>query len=298
MKEFLKKWIEASRPWTLTASIIPVLLGSVLAWYQGYNPNMYLFIPMLIAGMLLQIAANLLNTYGDYVSGIDNSDTKQTNRELIEGNISPQKIKNVALSCIALAAFLGIFLIYAGGIVILIFGILGILGTLGYTTGKHPYKYYALGTIFVFFLMGFFMVLPAYYLQSNEINLIAICTSLPISILVAGILFTNEIRDLETDKQGGIKTLAMLCGFERAVKIYIAMLYISFLCLILLVAIQALPITALLPFLTMPLLLKVQKQLKPPVQRLVLVGLVKFSAKFHFLFGFLMILGIAIGIFI
>ncbi len=293
MIEFLKKWIVAIRLWTLTASIIPVCLGAMLAWYEGYAYNMPLFWLTLIAGILLQTASNLLNTYGDYSSGVDSSNmVKKTNTELFDGTITAKQIKNVALLCIFIAAILGLILIYHKGFVVFLFGLLGILGTVCYTTGKYPFKYYGLGTIFVFFLMGSFMVIPAYYIQSSVFNFQVCLFSLPISFLVAVILFGNEIRDLKSDKEAGIRTLAMAYGQERALELYTNMIYMAYICLVILAVTEIIPTSALLPLLLIPMLTKQIIQLKAPVEREVLDGLVKFSAKFHFLFGALMIIGI------
>ncbi len=293
MKDLVKKWVVAARLWSLTASIIPVTLGSALAWYQGYGYNMPLFWLTLVAGILLQAASNLLNTYGDYASGVDSLDmVKTTNREIFDGTITAKQIKNAAIVCIAIAALFGVILIAKKGLPVFIFGLLGIIGTVSYTTGKYPFKYYALGTIFVFFLMGSFMVLPAYYIQSETLNMQAVFFSLPISFLVSVILFGNEIRDMKSDKEAGIRTLAMKFGQERALELYTNMIYIAYICLLILAFMEIIPTTALLPIILFPLLIKQIIKIQPPVEPSVLTGLVKFGAKFHFLFGALMIIGL------
>ncbi len=296
MKDSIKKWVIAIRLWTLTAAIIPISQGAVLAWYQGYNYNLSLFFLTLIAGIFLQAASNLLNTYGDYKSGVDTSDTKQTNREIIEGEISPNTIKNAALFLVGLAFLIGVYLIYKAGIVVFIFGILGILGTLGYTTGKFPFKYYGLGTIFVFFLMGSFMVLPAYYIQSGVLNFGAVLYSIPVSCLVAMILLGNEIRDIQTDTQAGIRTLAINLGQEKALKLYTYLIITSYVFLFTVVIKGIVPNTALIPIAIIPMFFNQIEKFEPPVPREVCVQLVKFGAKAHFLFGMLLIIGVLLGI--
>ncbi len=296
MKESIKKWVIAIRLWTLTAAIIPITQGAVLAWYEGYEYKLSLFCLTLIAGIFLQAASNLLNTYGDYKSGVDTSETKQTNREIIEGEIAPSTIKNAALLLVVLAFCIGVYLIYKAGIVVFIFGLLGILGTLGYTTGKFPFKYYGLGTIFVFFLMGSFMVIPAYYIQSTVLNLGVIIYSMPVSCLVAMILLGNEIRDIDTDKQANIRTLAINLGQDKALKLYTYLIIASYVFLFAIVIRGIGPNTALIPIALIPMFFNQIEKFEKPVPREVCVNLVKFGAKAHFLFGMLLIIGVLLGI--
>ncbi len=292
----IKKWVIAIRLWTLTAAIIPITQGAVLAWYQGYSYKLFPFFLTLLAGIFLQAASNLLNTYGDYKSGVDTSETKMTNREIIEGAIPPSTIKNAALLLVALAFCLGLYLIYISGIVVFVFGLLGILGTLGYTTGRFPFKYYGLGTIFVFFLMGSFMVIPAYYIQSSTLNIGVFLYSIPVSCLVAMILLGNEIRDIETDRKANIRTLAINLGQEKAIKLYTYLIIASYAFLFTVVIKGIVPNTALIPIALIPMFFTKMEKLEAPAPREELVSLVKFGAKAHFLFGILLIIGVFLGI--
>lgn len=290
-----KSWFLAIRPWSLTAAAIPILLGTVLAWQESTSIHTVRLMVALLGGMLLQVAANLFNTWGDYQTGVDTVASAHSCPELVTGTMTPRQIKTAALICLATGGILGLWLAYECGLVILLIGTIGIIGAYCYTAGPCPFKYQGLGTIFVFFLMGPLMVLPAYYIQTEELSWLPLLASLPISCLVTAILHANDLRDLADDRDAGIHTLALALGLSKGMIFYFSLYGVCFLSLLGLILTGLLPITTTLTFL---LLAIVYRQLNQARQawlgnRELMIFLVRRTAAFHCLFGFTLILTIA-----
>jgi 1,4-dihydroxy-2-naphthoate octaprenyltransferase len=292
-----KSYFLAIRPWSLTAAAIPILLGTVLAWQESATIHVSRLIAALLGGMLLQIAANLFNTWGDYQAGVDTVASAHSCPELVTGKMTPIQIKTAALTCLATGGLLGLWLAYECGWVILLIGTIGIIGAYCYTAGPYPFKYQGLGTIFVFFLMGPLMVLPAYFIQTGRLSLLPLLASLPISCLVAAIMHANDLRDLADDRDAGIHTLALTLGLDKGMIFYFALYGICFLSLLGLILTGLLPITAIVTFLLLAIAYRQLSQARQAWlgNRELMIFLVRRTAAFHCLFGFVLVATIAIG---
>lgn len=212
-------WVKATRPWSLTASVCPVLLGAAYAFWQTAQFHWGLFLLTLAGGCLLHLGTNMINTYGDFIRGVDvDNHSAPTAPELVNGILKPKAVRNVGLAFFALAVLCGLLLFYFRGWIIILFGIVGLIGGYGYTAGI-AYKYKGLGTICVFFLMGPLMVGGAYFVQTATLNLPVFLISLPVACLVASILHSNDMRDLAFDDGAGISTLALALGKEKCVRL-------------------------------------------------------------------------------
>lgn len=292
-----KSWFLAIRPWSLTASIIPILFGTVLAIPESSTIQISRLLAALLGGMLLQIAANLFNTWGDYVTGVDTVASAHSCPELVTGTMTPKQIKSAAFTCLAGGGLFGLYLTFECGWVIMVLGVLGILGTYCYTAGPYPFKYEGLGTFFVFFLMGPFMIFPAYYIQAEKLSLLPVLASLPLSCLVMAILHANDLRDLADDYDAGIRTFALLLGLDKGMIVYFTLYGLCFLSLIGLIVISLLPLSTGLTFLLLPM---AYHQLQDARQawlgnRERMIYLVKQTAAFHCLFGSCLIITAAFG---
>lgn len=288
------KWFIAVRPWSFTASIIPVTLGAILAFSQGYwHP--WLFIITLFAGVAVHAGTNYLNTYGDFVSGVDTIESAPSAPELVTGLLQPKAVYLAGMACLALAAILGAILAYFSGWLVIVFGALGLLGGYTYTTGKYPYKYYGIGPFLVFLLMGPLMTMPAYYIQTGFITWTSALISLPIGFLVTGIMHSNDLRDTHHDQLAKIKTLTLYLGFSKARLFYGALYLLAFLSIIMMAITQILPPLTLLPLLLLPQALKGWRSLNPPTNETLAV-IEAHAAKMHFLFGVLFIVGFGLSI--
>lgn len=284
----IKTWFIATRPWSFTAAAIPIALGAALAWLQG-SFHLGLFFVTLVGGVCLQAGTNLINTYGDYKSGVDTVESAVTCPQLVTGQLTPQSMKRAGILAFSLALASGLYLTYFCGLMVLGFGILGIIAGYSYTAGICPYKYQGVGSIFVFFLMGPLMVWPSYFVQTATYSWLPVLVSLPISFLVAGILHGNDIRDFIHDDHGGIKTLALFLGFRNSMRVYYFLFLGAYGSLILLIVNQLLPWTALLPILLVPVLVNFLRRAYR-----VAGELEGQAAKFHFQFGLLFVIGIAL----
>jgi len=248
-------WYNAFRPWSLHGAVIPVLIGGVVAYCEGYldHTNWWIFAMVLICGCLLQSAANLLNTYGDYVRGTDTEHTledRSRSPELVTGTLKPKAVLMVGLACLGITALCGIVFIWYIGWGILIFGLLGIAGAGLYTVG-FAYKYHAMGLISVFFMMGILMPLGTYYVLSGEISYTVLLMSLPNAFIITAVLSGNETRDYHEDKQAGVRTLSGFLSYEGSMRLYLALNIIAFPILLALMAFKTIPWASALAFLAL-----------------------------------------------
>ena len=211
----------------------------------------------------------------------------------LQAETAPEAMRRGGLIALCVAFAVGIVLGFACGWPILAFGLVGIAGGYGYTSGFWPYKYHACGPIMVFLLMGPLMALPAYYIQGGSLDWRPFLASLPIACLVTSIMHANDIRDIAHDREAGITTLAMLLGRRKALYLYAALCVGAYGVLLLLAAFGVLPLSGLLPFVLAPGLWRTLRTLGTrPLPESELVSLDGVSARHHFLFGLLLIAGI------
>ncbi|MDR1124726.1 MAG: 1,4-dihydroxy-2-naphthoate octaprenyltransferase [Deltaproteobacteria bacterium] len=290
-------WFHAARPWCYSVSVVPLLLGAVLAWLAGFPPRWGLFLLTLAAGVLLHTGVNYLNTYGDYVSGVDTVESADSCPHLVRGWLRPRPVLAAGLICLALAAVMGLALAWWCGWPVLVFGALGLAGGYCYTTGPLPYKYIGAGPVLVFFLMGPLMVCPAYYIQSGALSWRVFLLALPLGCLVSALMQANDIHDLAHDRASGIRTLALALGRERASGLLCAMYISAYLLLAGSVAASLLPLAALAPMLLLPGLARVVRNLAVSARREEQVGaIVYWAAGFHAAFGALLLAGLAVSL--
>ncbi len=224
---YFKAWFKALRLFSLPIAWVSCLLGVVLAFNDGYR-NFLNAVLIMIAGSLLQTGVNLINDFFEFKQR--NIDDKIPNlkifgpkRELIEWIIFISGV-----GCFTLTIPIGLFLVYKTGIPLLILGIVGLIGGYFYTGEPFNYKIKGLGVLFVFFLMGVFMVTGSYYAMSGIVNLSVLLISIPVSSMVSEILLCNELRDIEADTRHGLKTLSVRIGYKNAVILYFLLIAITY----------------------------------------------------------------------
>lgn len=287
----MKKWLLATRPWSFTASVIPLTLGAALAWASD-AAHAGLFLLTLLGGVAVQTGTNMLNIYGDYRSGVDTEASAHGESPILLGLISPEAMRRGGLIALCVA-----FAVASCSVRLRLADTRlrprGDCGGYGYTSGFWPYKYHACGPIMVFLLMGPLMALPAYYIQGGSLDWRPFLASLPIACLVTSIMHANDIRDIAHDREAGITTLAMLLGRRKALYLYAALCVGAYGVLLLLAAFGVLPLSGLLPFVLAPGLWRTLRTLGTrPLPESELVSLDGVSARHHFLFGLLLIAGI------
>lgn len=294
--QHVRIWFIAARPWSLTASFIPVMLGAVLAAYHTGDFHWLLCLLTVIGGCSLHLGTNMINTYGDFIAGVDTKESSATCPQLTHGILTPKAMWRAGVIFFALAGLLGIYFVWLRGLPILIVGLIGIIFGYGYTAGM-AYKFRGMGVPFVFVLMGPLMVWGGFYIQTGEQSWIPILASIPIGFLVSGILHGNDYRDMQHDKNAGIKTTALIIGNQASQVLQFLLAVLPFVSLPILAACGIIPWTALLPWLLLPMAIQNVKAgfdaKKGNREKLVMLELM--GVKLHLSFGMLMIVGVVIG---
>lgn len=208
-----KAWVLASRLRTLPAAIAPVLIGLALSYKDGFMDWPIALVTMLGA-IFIQIGTNFANDYFDFVNGTDTEERVGPVRVTQAGILKPSEVKMGFILTFVLSAVCGAYLIYHGGMPIVIIGIFSIACGILYTAGPKPLGYIGLGDILVLIFFGPVAVNGTYYLQSGTINTATIIASLAPGFLSTAILTVNNLRDRETDSKTGKGTLAVRLGVK------------------------------------------------------------------------------------
>ncbi|MCS7056057.1 MAG: 1,4-dihydroxy-2-naphthoate octaprenyltransferase [Thermoflexales bacterium] len=290
VRRFVRVWWMATRPFSFTASVVPVTLGAVLAAYDGHF-DLWLFVLALVGSVLIHAGTNLANDYYDWKKGADTPESLGPNRALQEGMLTPRQVFIGALVCFGVGSLIGLYLVAERGIFILLLGVLSVLAGWFYTAGPKAFAYIGLGEIVVFIFMGPVMVIGSYYVQAQAAPLHVVLLSLPIGFLVAAILHANNMRDLEGDLAKNKRTLANILGRQASKWEYLVLVSGSFIVLTALVLIGYAPLLALLPLLALPMGVSLVQRAFATDEPRKLNRVLRATANLHSWFGGLMILG-------
>ena len=221
-------WAMAARPRTLPAAVAPVLVGTALAATEG---QLYWlrFVAAMLGALFIQVGTNLSNDYSDARRGADTEDRLGPVRVTAGGLVPPKQVLRATYVAFGLAVLAGAYLIATAGWELLLVGAASILAGVLYTGGPRPYGYEGLGEVFVFLFFGVVAVSGSYFAQTETMEWEALALSVPVGLLASAILVVNNVRDLETDRRAGKRTLAVRLGRTRARGLYAAMVYPSFL---------------------------------------------------------------------
>ncbi len=260
--------IMSIKPESLLISFVAVSAGTAVASLHG-SVQWHLYILTVLGMALMQAGANVLNDYFDYKNDVDTSHVPGSfgtgGRAIARSLLTPAQVLGVGLALYALVVPIGIYLTVRAGVPVLILGVLGFLIGFFYTGAPIGFKYYALGEPAVFLVWGPLMVSGAYYVQRGTFSGQPVWISLPVGILVALILFANNIRDLTSDTQAHVRTIATSLGKHGAVKLYRALIFASYAITLLLIASGQLSLWGLLTLISLPLALKLMKQMQVAV---------------------------------
>ena len=193
-------WLMAIRPRTLPAAAAGVIMGSALAWEDGYF-RWDAFIVCLLVALLLQVGSNLANDVFDFERGTDTAERMGPTRVTQAGLLTPSQVKYGMAVVFGLAAVLGLYLAWIGGWVIIAIGVAAILSAIAYTGGPFPLGYYGLGDLFVFLFFGIAAVAGTYYIHTGSVSLAAWWMTIPPGLIITAILVVNNFRDLENDRK-------------------------------------------------------------------------------------------------
>lgn len=211
----MRPWVMASRPRTLSAAVVPVVVGTALAARAGAFDAL-LALAALAAAVLIQIGANLANDVHDFKRGADTPDRIGPTRVTSSGLLSPDSVLRGTWVVFGLTACFGLFLVYRGGWPILAIGVASIVAAVAYTAGPFPLGYNGLGDLAVFVFFGLAGVVGSYFVQTGEFTWSAVLAAAPVGAITTTILIVNNVRDVDTDRAAGKRTLAVLLGRNAA----------------------------------------------------------------------------------
>ena len=258
-------WVIAARPQTLPAAASPVVVGTGLAVHDGVFA-IFPAIAALVGAALIQIGTNFANDYYDAVQGADTEEREGFTRVTAGGLIAPETVKRAMYLTFAAAILLGTYLVYVGGVPIVIIGLLSVASGIAYTGGPYPLGYHGLGDLFVFVFFGLVAVAGTYYVQAaavlagpfpvgippETLPIAAIVAALPIAALSTDILVVNNVRDKEEDATTGKRTLAVRFGYGFARAQFVALLVLAYAVPVWFLLRPEYAVAVALPYLTLP----------------------------------------------
>jgi 1,4-dihydroxy-2-naphthoate polyprenyltransferase len=292
-----KIWWQLTRPHTLTAAFVPVLLGTVLA-LQYTDIHFPLFLAMLAASLLIQAATNMFNEYYDFKRGLDTEHSVGIGGAIVRNGVKPSTVMTIAFSFYGIALLLGIYIVTNSTWWLAVIGLVCMAAGYFYTGGPMPIAYTPLGEIVAGLFMGLIIILISFYIQTSMITTYSILISIPVSILVGMILLANNIRDLDGDKANGRKTIAILLGKKGAIIFLGAMFFITYAWVAGLVFFGDATAWLFVSYLSIPKAVKATKGFIGKSHPLEMMPAMKATAQTNTIFGFLLSVGLLLAYFI
>ncbi|MEK3991582.1 MULTISPECIES: 1,4-dihydroxy-2-naphthoate polyprenyltransferase [Robertmurraya] len=290
-------WWQLTRPHTLTAAFVPVLLGTALA-LPLTSIDLGLFIAMLIACLLIQAATNMFNEYYDFKRGLDNEHSVGIGGAIVREGIQPATVMKIALSLYGISMLLGVYICMNSSWWLAAIGLVSMTVGYLYTGGPIPIAYTPFGEIFAGFFMGMLIILIAFYIQTGFVTMISVLISVPIVITVGAILLANNIRDHDGDKENGRKTLAILLGQKRAIFLLAGMFLVSYAWVFTLIGLDYASAWLAIVLLSSPKAIKAIKGFIGKTKPIQMVPAMIATAQTNTIFGFLLSIGLFLGHFL
>jgi 1,4-dihydroxy-2-naphthoate octaprenyltransferase len=222
----LRTWLLAARPKTLTAAIVPVVVGTGLALGAG-TAVLWPALAALAGAVLIQIGTNLTNDYYDFRKGADTHERVGPIRVTQSGLIAPQTVLAAGATCFMLAVAVGISLVARGGWPFVVIGLASVLAGWAYTGGPYPLGYHGLGDLFVMVFFGLVAVPGTFYAQALRLVPAVWPAAVAVGSIGTMILVVNNLRDMETDARAGKHTLVVRFGRGFGRSEYVALLLLA-----------------------------------------------------------------------
>ena len=232
-------WLAEMRAPFLTGAIVPVILGTCVAWASSGIFLLDLFLLTLIAGVFIHIASNIANDYYDHKSGTDDSNVDFVrpftggSRIIQRGWMSPREVFAEAMVFFILGGGIGLYLAYTRGIEILVIGVIGVGSGFFYTAPPFRFVSRGYGEVFIGLNFGVLMTLGAYFVQTQVLAWEAVYPSIPVAILITAVLYINEFPDHDADRDAGKRTIVVRLGRQKAAKGYVILMASVYLSIIL-----------------------------------------------------------------
>lgn len=285
-------WLLAFRPKTLSISLVPVMVGSSVAYAET---GAILWLPLLVAlaaAMLIQIGTNLHNDVSDFERGADGDERLGPPRAAASGWLSPAAVRRAAFACFGLAMLLGVYLVWHGGWPILLLGLASLAAGWAYTGGPRPIAYSAFGELFVWLFFGLGAVMGSYYLQTLRLGWDALVAATMVGLFAAAVIVVNNYRDLDSDRKIGKNTLAERLGRSASQVEYALLLLAPYLLLPLLAGLTGSGWKLGLPLLSLPLAFSLLRRFRSEPPGPVFNRILAQTAQLQLAFGILLSMGL------
>lgn len=296
-KDGFHVWWRMTRPHTLTASFVPVFVGTMLAYVDG-KIDWLLFFAMLVASILIQTATNLFNEYYDFKRGLDTTESVGISGSIVRDGIKPKSIKILAIILYILAMFIGAYICYVSSWWIMVIGLACMAIGYLYTGGPLPISSTPFGELASGLMMGSVIIGISYFIQTDVLTGRVVFISLPVMILIGSINMANNIRDRDGDKKGGRKTIPVLLGREKSITVMAFLFFIAYLLTAVYIIFNILPLWSIITFASIPIAIKVIKNFRGKTEPLEMMPAMKETGKTNTIYGLLLGISLLISHFI
>lgn len=286
-----KSFLKVSRPPTLAATVVPMLVGGALAWRSLHHMDWWAWLDIIAIGFLMQIGANMLNEYYDFVKGLDTEESLGIGGIIVAGEVPAPTVRRWAIALYATALVLGLLLVIFRDPWLLLMGLLAIGAGFLYAGGPFPISATPFGEAFVFMIMGPLEITATELAAGGQITPMAWIASVPVGFLVAGILLGNNLRDRVKDGQFGRRTIPVVLGHQKGFAVISAVVASAFLAVIAAVLNHRMPWGSLVVLTALPLAWSTLKQMQRPDG---LKKAVPLMGRLHVIVGLLLAIGILI----
>ena len=294
MGAYARRWYLASRPFTLTASVAPVLVGSALAFSEeAASPLM--FVLVLTASLLVQVGANLVDEYSDHARPECSQKVMAPYKVIALGLLSASAVKRGAVASFAVATAIGLYIVLVTGWPVLAISLASLAVAYLYAGGPRPLGTYAIGEPLVFVFMGLIMVMGTYYVHTQTVTVAALLLSIGVGCMVTAILVANNLRDLEEDAAAGKRTLVTLWGRGFGRWLWASLVVAGIAIPVGLALTGSMGLLLLLPLLALPNAVQAQRTLWRGKDRVSLLVGLRQSARLHWRYGVLLAVGVGLA---
>jgi 1,4-dihydroxy-2-naphthoate octaprenyltransferase len=293
-----KHWLAAIRPKTLTIALVPVLVGTTLAWAVLGTFDWVVMAAALAASAFIQVGTNMHNDVADCRRGADKPESRLgPPRVTAEGWLSAAQVERGVAGAFGAALLLGLYLVWIGGWPVLVIGLLSIAAGLAYSGGSVPIAYTSLGELFVWVFFGLVAVAGSYYLQVQDLNWLAVGAGAIVGMPAAGVLVVNNYRDLDHDRAVGRRTFAVQFGRRASQLEYALLMLAPFPALLALFPANYMFNDGwlILPWLALPWALVLVRRFRTETPGPLFNELLAGTARFQLVFGLLFCLGVVCG---
>jgi 1,4-dihydroxy-2-naphthoate octaprenyltransferase len=255
----INKWWQASRYHFIPPSIFPVCIGALVSWAEHDVLSVWYLFLVLIAVVVNHIALNMTDDYFDYKHSVDNLKPGEKNPytggsgTLTSGLIQPKDMFKVFIILYIITICIGVYFIIVRGVMILLFGLIGMFSSIFYTSPPIKFSHHGFGELGLLINFGIVLGLGSFFVQMQTITIEAFFATIPCGIMLSSMIIINEIPDIEDDKRAGKLTLIARYGNNFGMKLYIVSWICTYLIILIGMLFEYLPIFMIITFSTIPL---------------------------------------------